>query len=152
MIKKICIPVFALFFLISFFAWTRAEPLKAPNFSLPDLNGKQVSLSDFKSKGNLVLFFWATWCPHCRVALEQLRAKSGKFTLITINVGEQKNKIEKFMQKNAYNYTVLLDEENDVAFSYGVLGIPTFIAIDKDLNITYKGYTFPTELEHERKY
>ena len=152
MIKKINILVLCMFFVVTLFSLgTSAESLKAPNFSLPDLKGKQVSLADFKGKGNLLLFFWATWCPHCRAALEQLRTKSGSYSLITINTGERKDKIEKFMQKNAYNFIVLLDEDSDAAFSYGVLGIPTFIAVDKDLNIIYKGYTFPTDLEHDRK-
>ncbi len=153
MIKKISILFVGVFFLATLFSLKlRAESLKAPAFSLPDLKGKQVSLSDFKGKGNLLLFFWATWCPHCRSALEKLRTKSGgNYTLVTINTGEEKEKIEKFMQKNAYNLTVLLDEDSDVAFSYGVLGIPTFVVVDKDSNISYKGYTFPSKIGQNEK-
>jgi peroxiredoxin len=124
-----------------------AQTRRAPDFSLKDMNGKEISLSSIKGKEKIVIFFWAIWCPHCQTALKRLNQQPGNYKLVTINIAESQEKVKAFMQRNGYNFVVLFDQDQEVALSYDVVGIPTFFEIDQDLNITYKGYEFPPDLK-----
>ncbi len=129
-------------------ATIQAKSATAPDFSLKDLSGKTVSLSDLlKFKQKVLIFFWATWCPHCQSALKDLSKKTGNYKLITVNIGESKEIIDRFIRRNSYNFIVLMDDEATVSSDYGVLGIPTFILIEPDSTISYKDYTFPPDLK-----
>jgi peroxiredoxin len=105
----------------------------APDFTLRDLNGKQVSLKDFRGKG-VVLNFWATWCGPCRSEMPYIQDahKDAKgYVILTVNLREDKKTIENFMQKGKYTFPVLLDSQGKVADLYQVRGIPTTYFIDK---------------------
>jgi peroxiredoxin len=147
-LRKIVVIVFLVSFIFALAALdSYAASDKALDFPLEDLAGKQVRLFELMGKERTVLFFWTTWCPHCQSALRSLNKKSAKFKLVTINIGEPKERIEMFFKKNGYNFTVLLDKEGDVAFSYGVFGIPEFIVIEPDKHISYRDNLLPVWLQ-----
>lgn len=119
----------------------------AANFSLPDLNNKQVSLSDFKDKP-VILLFWATWCPYCRQAIKTLNNMSAELKktgleVLLIDVGETAAKVESFIKYYNLTFRVLLDKDTQVSESYSILGVPTYIIIDRDSRIRYEGNSFP---------
>ena len=47
----------------------------APDFTLDTLSAKQVNMTSYRSGKKAIIFFWATWCPHCRVQLKELNAR-----------------------------------------------------------------------------
>jgi thiol-disulfide isomerase/thioredoxin len=51
--------------------------------------------------------------------------------LLAINVGESKEKVEEFLDENNLSFTVLLDEDMNVAYDYGIRSFPTTIAVNK---------------------
>ena len=110
---------------------------KAPEFTLTDLNNKKVSLSDYKGK-YVMINFWATWCSACKSELPDLEKfynenKNNKdFKLLTIDVGENKDVVEKFMKENKYNFDVLLDKNTEVSYDYTATALPTTVLIDKE--------------------
>lgn len=110
---------------------------KAPEFTLNDLKDKKVSLSDYKGK-YVMINFWATWCSACKSELPDLEKfyKSNKnnkdFKLLTIDVGESKDAVEKFMKENKYNFEVLLDKNTEVSYNYTATALPTTVLIDKE--------------------
>jgi peroxiredoxin len=113
----------------------KAETMKAPDFKLKDLKGKTFRLS--KSAGKpILLFFGATWCPACRTEIPAMKniyktyASKG-LEILYINIGESPKRVGRFVQSNALPYRVLLDENEDVADLYNIIGVPTFILIDK---------------------
>jgi len=133
----------------------KAVELKmAPDFQLADLNDKTVSLSDYKDKQAVVLFFWTTWCPYCRTELRKLDAESANLAknsiaLLAINVGEPKYKVEDFVKSHNLNFTVLLDRESAVAEIYELLGVPVYFVVNNSGRIVSMGSRFPGDILQE---
>lgn len=115
---------------------------KAIDFKLKDLNGKNVSLSDFKGK-KVLLNFWATWCPPCRAEMPDieklyLEDKDSDLVILAVNLGEDTQTVKSFIDKNKYNFNILLDSDQAVAIKYNIVSIPTSFFIDKEGNIVSK--------------
>jgi peroxiredoxin len=119
----------------------------APSFTLQDLNGKQVSLSDFKGKV-VILDFWATWCPPCVKEIPHFIAlyeqyKDQGFAIVGISVdSEGISVVKSFARKYQVNYPILMtDGQVDKAYG-GIPSIPTTFVIDSAGNIRqkYVGY------------
>ena len=121
---------------------------KAPEFSLKDVNGQVIKLSDFKNKV-VIIDFWATWCPPCRQEIphfidlySQYKGRGLEIIGIALDQGGEKA-VKEFAAANKINYTVLLGN-NEVSDLYGgIEAIPTTFILDKDANIRkkYIGYT-----------
>ncbi|GIW76772.1 MAG: hypothetical protein KatS3mg104_1835 [Phycisphaerae bacterium] len=147
---------FAFVILMVLVASSRAgvEDLKgkvAPDFELTTLDGKTVKLSD--QKGKVVLLdFWATWCPPCvaalphvqKLAADQELAEKG-LVVWAVNAGEQKARIESFVKKNNYTFTVPVDSHTTTLKAYGIEGIPTQIVVGRDGTIVHVGVGFSGE-------
>ncbi|PAB58385.1 TlpA family protein disulfide reductase [Anaeromicrobium sediminis] len=106
----------------------------APKFTLKDLNGKDVSLSDYK--GKIVLInFWATWCAYCDMEmpdLEKLNKENDDLVVLAVNVREGKDIVEKYIKEGKYTFPVALDESGDVSAKYLVSAFPTTYFVDKE--------------------
>jgi thiol-disulfide isomerase/thioredoxin len=121
------------------------------DFTLQDLEGKPVSLSDYKGK---VVFidFWASWCPPCRAsipAVEKLYEQykdDEDFVVLGINLQEDKDTILKFMKKQKMNYPVLLSDKKVIS-NYKISSIPRFFIIDKNGEIYNKYVGFAPGVE-----
>ena len=104
----------------------------APDFSLAEINGGQLSLSQFRGKV-AVLDFWATWCPGCRQSLPHLQAMAKEgIAVVAIDEGEDASTIQSFLSQNHYTFTVVQDTNGSVLASYGLRDIPTTIVIGGD--------------------
>jgi len=121
------------------------EKIAALNIKLKDLNGKEVSLGDFKGK-KVLLNFWASWCPPCKAEMPDLeklyqQTKDSDLVILAVNLGEDKTTAKTFIDNNKYNFTVLLDLDQSTANQYNIVAIPTSFFIDKEGNIvsTIKG-------------
>jgi len=109
----------------------------APGFTLPDLSGKDVSLKDFKGKV-VVVNFWATWCPPCRMEIPGMNDLYNKYqdqglVILGISSDPSKPMVERFMEKNPIAFTVLHDPENRVGEKdYKVYSLPMSFIVDRD--------------------
>src|SRR2546430_3397894 len=70
----------------------------APEFGLETSMGVNKTLKDFSAGKKTVLFFWATWCPHCHEELEKVRQnlddfKEKNIQIVLINVGETREEV-----------------------------------------------------------
>lgn len=110
---------------------------EAPDFTLKDLDGKNLTLSSLRGKF-VFLNFWATWCPPCRAEMPSMQVlhekyKNENFVILAVNLREDKKTVEKFLKKNKYTFPVVMDVNGDVGGSmYGVSGIPTTYFIGAD--------------------
>lgn len=120
----------------------------APGFSLLDLSQNKITLSDYRNKQGVILFFWTTRCPYCVGELKILNQKYEQLTkegieILAIDVGEPLRRVDDFVKKNKLGYKVLLDLQAEVAYLYGILGVPTYIGIDKKGYIRFQRHQFP---------
>ncbi|MBI5874919.1 MAG: redoxin domain-containing protein [Deltaproteobacteria bacterium] len=112
------------------------KPVSAPDFTLSALDGKKVSLKDFKGKA-VFLNFWATWCPPCTIEMPSMEALHKRFkdkglVVIAVNSEEGEKKVSKFIKKKGYTFLVLLDSDGSVSSdSYRAIGFPTTYLIDR---------------------
>ena len=109
---------------------------KAADFTLNDLEGNEVTLSEFRGKA-VFLNFWASWCPPCKAEMpdiEQLyqETKDTDLVILTINSGEGATVAKRFMNENNYTFMVLDDHKGEVSDLYKVMALPTSLFIDKN--------------------
>ncbi|MCX8103619.1 MAG: TlpA family protein disulfide reductase [Candidatus Bipolaricaulota bacterium] len=107
----------------------------APDFTLEDLTGQKVRLSEFRGKP-VFLNFWATWCPPCRKELPQLQAfherYGEKITLVGVNWGESATTVKEFLERFSVQYLNLIDERGTAFVLYRLTGIPESFFIDPE--------------------
>jgi len=123
-----------------------------PDFQLQDLKGTNVTLSQFKGEKPVLLYFWATWCPHCmevRPEVIKLRKAKGQddIEILAINVGSGDSlaKVKRFEESDPAPYTVLYDSDSKVTRSFKVEGIPHFVLLDKTGTVKYHGNRLPSD-------
>ena len=113
-----------------------AVGMQAPDFSLTTLDGKTAHLSDYR--GQVVLLnFWATWCPPCRIEIPGLVSayqhyKGQGFTIVAVNMQEPKDTVASFAGQQHMDFPILLDGDGSAASMYVGRGIPTSYLIDRN--------------------
>ncbi len=128
----------------------------APDFTLKDLEGKEVKLSDLKGK-IVIVDFWATWCNPCLKSFPGMKKLVGKYkndkdvAFLFVNTWERvDDKVKNakgFISKNNYPFHVLIDAENKVVSSFKVQGIPTKFILGKNGHIRFKSVGFDGSTE-----
>ena len=120
---------------------------QAPAFQLVSLDGKKVSLADYKGKAVLVNF-WATWCAPCKLEmpwLVDLRSKYAAqgFEILGISEDDPGSRdVEPYTKKIGVNYPVLLADEN-IADKYHTDVLPTSFFIGRDGKVVEQIAGFP---------
>lgn len=124
----------------------------APDFTLSTVGGAATSFARFRGTDKAIIFFWATWCPHCRRELgvlnqkkEELARKGIKVALV--DIGEEAAMVKQYLQKNKVDMTVFLDKDNAVAESYNLVGVPTFLFVDAQGIVRGLEYSLPENYE-----
>lgn len=130
--------------------------VKASDFTLKDTEGKTFRLSSNKGKRAVMLYFWATSCPHSRRVESKVAAMRESYSpeqleIYAINSGESLEKIKRYREARKLPYIVLLDDGGAVAEKYGLEGVPGFVLISKDAKVVYRDYAVPEEKEIKKK-
>ncbi|WP_437918073.1 trypsin-like peptidase domain-containing protein [Sphingobacterium sp. LRF_L2] len=132
---------------------------QAPDFSLKNMQGEVVSLSDFKGKV-VVLDFWATWCKPCIGSFPGMQAAVEKYSkdkdvvFLFIDCFERQENYEaqvrSFIAENKYAFQVLFDhmsENESITKGYNIKGIPNKVVIDKEGFIRFQSSGSGTDVD-----
>ncbi len=109
----------------------------APDFTLTNIAGEPVSLSQYRGQV-VILNFWATWCPPCREEMPSMETLYRKYkdqglVILAVSVDENgESAVKKFLQQTPYTFPILLDSENVSQHIYGVFRFPESFIIDRN--------------------
>jgi peroxiredoxin len=108
----------------------------APPFTLNDVEGRPVSLADYRGKV-VLLTFWATWCEPCKKEMPEMHAaykklKGSGLIVLAINFGEDASRVADFAHHGRLDFPILSDPSVKVASLYGVVSLPASFFIDPD--------------------
>jgi peroxiredoxin len=151
--KSLCAGFLVMLFLLggAGCAGAQESPLvgkKAPDFTLERISGTSASLSEIIKGKRSVVFFFATWCPHCRVQLKDLAVKKADLekngvVLVLVDIGEPKSKVAEFLKGYGIDNDAFIDQDSFVSETYQVLGVPTLIFIGDDGKVRFVEYGLP---------
>ena len=118
-----------------------SEKILAPDFTVYDLDGNEVHLSDFIGK-SVVLNFWASWCSPCKMEMPDFNEKyleigeEVQFLIINMTDGSRETveTASAFIAEQGYSFPVFYDTDQDAAATYGVYSLPTTYFIDEEGN------------------
>ena len=143
-VKEIIIAALILFVVTNVLSYIRKPTLESS--ALPDI--KAVLLDGRKyevKKGKpLVVHFWATWCPTCKLEAPNIESISKEYEVLTIAVGSGKDiKVSTYMKERGLSFQVINDKEGEWAKQFKVEAYPTTFIYDSkgELRFTEVGYT-----------
>ncbi len=118
---------------------TQENVVPAPDFTVYDIDGNPVKLSDYFGKP-IVLNFWASWCGPCQSEMPDFQEKfletGEQITFLLVNMTDgSRETVEKasgFIADRGYTFPVFYDTESSAAIAYGVYSLPTTYFIDRE--------------------
>ncbi len=114
---------------------TDVRPRPAPDFVLTSFDGQRLQLSDYRGR-IVVLNFWATWCPPCRIEAPVLQRASERLdaagvTILGIDVWDDHAAAIGFLKETGVTYPNAEDATRLIPVEYGVTGLPETFVIDR---------------------
>ena len=137
------LPFFLMFLALSVFA---QEGKKAPDFSLDNIDGDPVTLSENTGSGPVVLSFWATWCKPCKKELDAIAEEYANWVketgvkLIAVSIDDARgfSKVGPEVKTKGWDYEVYVDENQDFKRAMSVNSVPHTFVIDGKGNVVWQ--------------
>ena len=128
------------------------QPVIAPDFTVYDIDGNEVKLSDFYGKP-MIINFWASWCGPCQMEMPEFQNAydeyGDKINFVIVNMTDgNRETVETasdFMADSGYTFPVYYDTDMDAAATYGVRSLPTTYFADSDGHLVIYGSGALTE-------
>ena len=126
-------------------AWQLRDAIngQAPNIRGVLLDGQLVELAQYSGQPVLV-YFWASWCPVCKMTSDSVNSIAEDYKVITVaSWSGEAGLVEKYVQQADLTMPVIVDNEGQWAERYGVKGVPASFIIDGTGNVQFieSGYT-----------
>lgn len=128
--------------------WVQRDAISgpAPDITAFTLSGQHFELSKDKNRP-LLLHFWATWCPVCKLEQENIENLSKDYRVVTVAMQSgDDNELKTFMKKEKLSFNVINDESGILSHTYQIKGVPVSIVINKENDIEFTEVGYTTEL------
>jgi peroxiredoxin len=120
----------------------------APPLTGQTLSGVRFELAK-QTEWPLLVHFWATWCPVCKLETGGIVSLSQDYPVVTVAMqsGSEKD-VRQFLDQEGFQLPVINDSDGSLAAAWGVSGVPTSYVVDQDgrIRFTSVGYTLPLTL------
>ena len=144
---KYLVTVLAIIFLSS----TQTFAQYFVDFTVDDINGNEIKLSQHVENGPVMLGFWRSWCPSCKEEQRNMQLlfekyKTKGFSYIGVNIDNQKSvsKVKSYVSAMGFTFPVILDTDKKIFEMYGGSeeAVPYYLIISKDKKVlhTHLGY------------
>jgi peroxiredoxin len=153
-ISIILILIIAGLFLLSRYAQaaeplSKRDPSAVVDFTLKDLNSKEISMSSYRDKKPVLLIFWTSWCPYCLKGLRDLNQKYPELVksgieILAINAGESRDKAARVVKNYDLQFKVLLDPTEETVDYFQVAGIPLYVLVNKQGHVVFRDNLYPS--------
>ena len=111
----------------------------APDFTMLDMDGNEVTLASFFGKP-IVLNFWASWCGPCKMEMPEIQKFYDKYGqeihFLLVSVDDSLDAAKTFISDSGYTFPVYFDTTSVGAYTYGASSIPLTFFIDAEGNLT----------------
>jgi peroxiredoxin len=124
------------------FAWTSVSSSAdrvAPDFTLPDITGEDLQLSELLKEGPVIVDFWATWCKPCIKAFPELQSLLDNYThcglrvvAVSVDGPRSSSRVASFIKSKGHTFDVVLDPAQKVARKYHVTSVPRTVLVGQD--------------------
>jgi thiol-disulfide isomerase/thioredoxin len=129
--------------IISFLKKPELTSKELPSFTLTSTNKKEINSNIYKDKP-LMIHFWATWCPTCKLEASTIESLSKKYQVLSVAVNSgDDDEINLFMDSHKLSYDVINDKDGTFAEKFSVSSFPTTFIYDKNAKIKFSevGYS-----------
>lgn len=114
----------------------------APDFTLKELDGRQVKLSDYRGKATVLVAFWASWCGPCRMEMPSLESfyethRGSGVQILALSIDDDPADAQQYAEQNKLPFPVLLDNDQQAASEYHVGGIPVIFVVDPEGKVRF---------------
>lgn len=138
-----------IFFVLSqAISWWKSRDAMSGNlsaFNVELMDGSRFLISEFS--GEPVLFhFWATWCPVCDLQKGSVESIAEDYPVVSIASWSETEEVKNYMQQNGLSFPVMLDEDGQLARSYGLKGVPASFILSPSGEIKFVESGYTTEL------
>jgi DsbE subfamily thiol:disulfide oxidoreductase len=130
--------LFAVYLLAQFYQQRHLVSGQIPEFRAVTLKGKLIDSKVWGDKP-VLLNFWATWCPVCKLEQGMINELAKDYRVITIAMNSGgKDAIELYLEEHDLDFPVIVDVDGELARRFGVTGVPTGFVIDRNGSIRFK--------------
>ncbi len=121
-----------------------AEERVLPDFTLPDMDGGKLTLSELWEQGPVLVNFWATWCvpcckelPHLQRFLDEYGSRGFQVVVVAEDGPRTVSKVKPYMKGHGYEFRVALDTAGEVRRLYHASTLPYSVLADKGGSIAF---------------
>ena len=125
----------------------------APAVALETLDGKPANLSQYLGKGPVLIEFWASWCPNCKVLEPKLQAVAKKYAgkvkmvAVAVSVNQSVERARRYQAQHNLPMDVLYDRKGDASEAYDVPATSYVVVVNKAGKVVYTGAGGDQDLE-----
>ena len=143
-LKEITIFIVVMTIFANIISLYKSSDLNRESLKLNSITLMNNKLYSFNSNKPILIHFWATWCPTCKLEASNIELISKQFDVVTIAVNSGSNReIQEYLDENSLTYKVVNDLESLYASEFNIAAYPTTFIYDKNRELVFSevGYT-----------